>query len=159
MGKAAGAAAAATGSRCSWELRRRGGGCREDCVQGAGHRSGPGAAAATAGTTASAASRENGCGAGRAAKFAREERAAGRTGPQLCCASLARTRCWTAEIVVPAPLRALQKVEAGAGGDGRCGGAARSPPTPCPAASPPRASPAGSPRAGRRRRPPPLPPG
>lgn len=43
-----------------------------------------------------------------------------------------------------------KKVEAGSGGGGRCGGAARSPPTPCPAASPPRASPAGSPRAGSR---------
>lgn len=84
MGEAAGAAAAVMGSRCSWELRRRGvgGGDAERAVPGLPDsdrdreprrqlrarppRSPP---------------RENGCGADRAAKFAPEERAAGgRTG-------------------------------------------------------------------------------
>ncbi|MEJ1269387.1 hypothetical protein NN561_000196 [Cricetulus griseus] len=52
MDEAAGAAAAAMGSRCSWELRGRGGGCRAGRARGAGQRSGSGGEALTAGTVA-----------------------------------------------------------------------------------------------------------
>lgn len=56
MGEAAGAAAAVMGSRCSWELLRRGGGCRAGRARSTGQRSGSGAEAATADTAASVAS-------------------------------------------------------------------------------------------------------
>lgn len=157
MGEAAGAAAAVMGSRCSWELRRRG--------VGGGMQSGPcpGCRAAIG-----IGSRGGNCGHDRLGRLP-GKMAVGLTAPL----SLLRRSGLPGEDGGsrppnsaacprrgPAPLRALQKVEAGAGGGGRCGGAARSPPTPCPAASPPRASPRRVPPAlVRRRRPPPLPPG
>lgn len=98
MGEAAGAAAAVMGSRCSWELRRRGvGGDAERAVPGL-----PGSdrdrepRRQLRARPPRSPPRENGCGADRAAKFAPEERAAGggrgEPAPQLRCVSSAGTR-------------------------------------------------------------------